>query len=171
MIALIFLLIQLLLAVLFLFLSIALFTGAPFVPSKKKTAEQMIAVAHIKSTDTVYDLGSGDGRLLFLAAKKFPKKIVGIEINLLLVFLTRMRCIFSPYRSRLFCVWGNFWNIPLQDADVVFVYLLPWKMEALQRKLLKELKPGARIVSNSFQFPDLKILTTDNQQGIYLYKR
>lgn len=171
MIPLIFLFIQLLLAVLFLFLSIALFTGAPYVPSKKKTAEQMIDIADIKTTDIVYDLGSGDGRLLLLAAKKAPKKIVGIEINLLLVLLTRLRCLLSPYRSTIYCTWGNFWNVHLHDADVVFVYLLPWKMDALKRKLLKELKPGTRIISNSFIFPDLKVAATDNKNGIYLYIR
>lgn len=163
--------IQLLLALCFLFLSIALFTGAPFVPTSRKTAKKMVEMADIKRTDIVYDLGSGDGRLLLLAAKQLPKKIVGIEINLFLVLLTKLISLFSPQKSLINCKWGNFWGTPLYDADIVFVYLLPWKMDALKQKLFKELKPGAKVISNSFQFVGWKQIQYDKKNSVYVYQR
>jgi hypothetical protein len=158
---------QLLFALFFLFMCIALLTGAPFVPSKNKSAKKMIEMAQISSSDIIYDLGSGDGRLLLMSAQYHPKKIVGLEINMLLVVFTKLRILFSPLRSRIYCKWRNFWSTPLHDATVVFVYLLPWKMQALSEKLKHELKPGTRIISNSFIFPDLKLIRQDMETNIY----
>lgn len=157
-------------AILLLFLCMAFWTGAPFVPSTKKTAKAMIDQAKLKSTDTVYDLGSGDGRLLFLAAKKGIKKGIGVEINPWLVIFTNLRILFSSYRTTLSCQWGDFWKKDFSSADVVFVYLLPWKMEALQKKLQKELKPGTRIVSNSFIFPHWKQAASDPVNHVYVFE-
>lgn len=160
---------QILFALLFFFLALAFLTGAPFVPSTKKTAEQMVSLATISSNSVVYDLGSGDGRLLFLAAKRGAKKIVGVEINPYLVYFTKLRIMFSPFRKIISCRWQNFWNTSLRDADVVFVYLLPWKMDKLKEKLQKELKPGAHVVSNSFIFPGWKIIAKDEKNHVYVF--
>ena len=169
MIVYLFLFVQLLLGLMFVFLTLALFTGAPFVPTKKKTAEKMIELAQIENNDIVYDLGSGDGRLLFLARKRTHNTIVGIEINPLLVFLTWIKQLVLG--ARIKPVWGNFWNTPISDADVVFVYLLPWKMDRLADKLEKELKPGTTIVSNSFIFPHWKIIDQDTTLNVFVFKK
>jgi len=66
--------------------------------------------------------------------------------------------------------WQNFWHTNLSDADVVFVYLLPWRMEKLAAKLKKELKPGTLIVSNSFIFPNWKILRQDKATHVYVFR-
>ena len=174
--AVLFLILQLGFAVLIFYLCIAFVTGAPFVPSTNPTARAMILLARIKQGMKVYDLGSGDGRLLFLAAEKGATAI-GLEINPLLVFWTWIRKMVSkrpktglnPARA-VTVRWKNFWNADLSDANVVFVYLLPWRMEKLAAKLQKELKPGSLIVSNSFIFPNWKILRQDKARHIYVFK-
>jgi ribosomal protein L11 methylase PrmA len=163
------LIIQILFAILFFFLCIAFITGAPFVPSTGTVTKKMVTLAHITKGTVVYDLGSGDGRLLFAAAEKGAAKVVGLEINPYLVLFTNIRIFFSPYRSTVTCRWQNFWTAHLTDADIVFVYLLPWKMDTLKRKLEKELKPGSRVVSNSFIFPGWNIEAEDKITHVYAF--
>lgn len=163
------LLIHLSFAVLIFFLTIAFITGAPFVPSSQNTAQAMIDLAHITRDSVIYDLGSGDGRLLLLASKNGARKIVGIEINPWLVFFTKIRILLSKAQN-VQVYLGNFWSADLKDANIVFVYLLPWKMESLAKKLKKDLKPGTIIVSNSFIFPGWKILREDKTNHVYVFQ-
>lgn len=169
MLPIIFLLIQLGFAVCILFLTIAFITGAPFVPSAKPTSQTMIDLARIKPGTKIYDLGSGDARLLFLAAQR-GATAVGLEINPFLVIFSWLKKTFSPQRNHIQVRWQNFWTIDLSDADVVFVYLLPWKMDSLAKKLSRELKPGSLVVSNSFIFPKWKILRADKSTHVYVFK-
>lgn len=156
-----FLLLNLLFAIFLFFLTIAFVTGAPFVPSTKNTAASMIRLAKLKKGMKIYDLGSGDGRLLVLAAKK-GCTAVGFEINPFLVILSRLRW--------LRVEWKNFWHADISDADVVFVYLLPWRMDKLAKFLKKQLKPEALVVSNSFIFPNWKILRSDAANHVYVFR-
>jgi len=170
MLELFFLIVQLSFAAFIFYLGLAFLTGAPFVRSKIKTAEVMIAFSHIKKKGAiVYDLGSGDGRLLFLAAKEGAYAI-GLEINPFLVLLTKIRILFSPYRRRIRVRWKNFWHANISDADVIFFYLIPWRMDKLKDMLQKQLKPGTLIVSNSFIFPGWKILQQDSPTHVYVFK-
>lgn len=159
---------QLIFAVFFFFLCIAFITGAPFVPSTNKTSSTMIDLADITKNDVIYDLGSGDGRLLFLAQKKGAKKAIGFEINPLLVLYTKLRILLTR-KKNISVTMQNFWTANYKQADVIFIYLLPWKMEALGEKLRKELKPEARIVSNSFIFPHWKIIKEDKKNHVYVF--
>lgn len=164
-----FLLLQLTFAGFFLFLCLAFVTGGPFVPSTKKTVEAMILLANLHPGQTVVDIGSGDGRVLFAAAQKGANAI-GIEINPYLVWFTRIRAFLGPYRGRVRVIWKNLWKADVSRADVVFVYLIPWKMEELEIKLMEELKPGALVISNSFIFPSWKILRKDTDHHIYAFE-
>lgn len=164
------LLIQLLFGAFVFYLCLAFITGAPFVPSVPTAAQKMIELADIQRGETIYDLGSGDGRLLFLAAKKGASKARGVEINPFLVVFTWILAQVSPYRHQVSVQWKNFWGTNLQDADVVFVYLLPWRMEKLQRYLSSQLQPGTRIVSNSFIFPDWNIIRKDPTNHVYVFQ-
>lgn len=129
----------------------------------------MIALAHLKKGMKIYDLGSGDGRLLVLAAKKSCLAI-GFEINLFIVFYCKLRFLFHPLRSNIQTQWKNFWTADLHDADVVFVYLLPWRMKKLAEFLNGQLKPGTLIVSNSFIFPDWPVIRQDTKQHVYVFR-
>lgn len=152
-----------------LYLILAFITGAPFVPSTDKTARTMIDLAHTKTGQTVIDLGSGDGRLLQLAAAQ-GAKAVGIEMNPYLVIFSKIRALLSPYRNKITVRWRNLWKTNLSQADVIFIYLLPWRMDTLAKKLKKECKPGTLVVSNSFLFPHWKILRQDSTNHVYVYK-
>lgn len=163
------LIVQLIFASLFFFLCIAFVSGAPFVPSKKSASEAMIHLAKIKTGTRVYDLGSGDGRLLFLSAKQ-GAQAVGFEINPYLVLLTRIKAFFGHYGGSVRVSWTNLWQAPISDADVVFVYLLPWRMQELAAKLTREVEPGTLIISNSFIFPNWKIVDKDEDNHIYAFR-
>ncbi len=168
MLIILFLLIQISFAVFFFYLCLAFITGAPFVPSTDPASEAMIRLAHIKKGMTVYDLGSGNGKLLFLAAKR-GGTAKGLEINPFLVLFSNLRSLVSPYRHQVKTYWKNFWNADLRDADVVFIYLLPWKMELLEKRLQKNMKKGALIVSNSFIFPHIPCIRKDEKNHVYVF--
>lgn len=165
----VFLFLHVVFAILVFFLVIAFVTGAPFVPSTNPTARAMIDLARITPGMRVYDLGSGNGKLLFLAAKE-GATAVGFEINPFLVLLSWMRTLASPYRNWVTTRWQNFWSADLSRADVVLVYLLPWRMEQLKNKLQKELKPGSLVISNSFIFPGWNILRQDRKNHTYVFR-
>ena len=160
---------QLFLAFYVTYLAVAFVTGGPFVPSSMKAARAMVSVAKIKPDDRVYDFGSGDGRLLMLAAEK-GAIAVGFEINPFLVAYTNIRAFFSPYRGRVCAYWKNFWRAKVTDADVVFVYLLPWKMDKLQKLLETQLHTGAIIVSNSFIFRSWRVTQHDTDAHVYVFQ-
>lgn len=169
MMVLLFLILQLFFAGFFLFLCLAFVTGGPFVPSSKRSVETMIRLAKLRPGQTIIDAGSGDGRVLFEAAKQGANS-VGLEINPYLVLYTRLRAFFGPYRGLVTVLWQNLWRSDLRSADVVFVYLIPWKMDVLAEKLKRELKPGSLVISNSFIFPGWKIVCKDSDHHIYMFR-
>ena len=170
MLPILFLLIQIFFLILIFYLGIAFLTGAPFVPTTNPAASAMMRLVPIrKGRMTVCDLGSGDGKLLFLAAGKGARAI-GYEINPFLVILTYFRKIFHPDGSLVSCRWKNFWKADIRNADVVFVYLLPWRMAQLEKKIMKETKAGTVVVSNSFIFPHLKKIDADETHHVYVFR-
>lgn len=170
MLPIIFIVLNLLFTILIFYLLLAFLTGAPYVPSTRSTAEAMLKLAKISSDTTVYDLGSGDGKLLNLAMIYGAKKAIGYEINPFLVLASRFRFLLKPYRNKVQIYFKNFWHAKISDADVVFIYLLPWRMEKLKQKLLTEVKPGSLVVSNSFIFPNWKPYKSDPINHVYVFK-
>lgn len=161
MLGLIFLIIQLGFVIYLLYMCIAFITGAPYVPTNPKAASAMIRLANINKGTIVFDLGSGDGKLLQMAANR-GAQVLGYEINPILVLWSNMR----GRATR----WKNFWHADVSKADVIFLYLLPNRMEKLASKLKKECKPGAIIVSNSFIFPHWDILRKDVDNHVYVFR-
>lgn len=164
-----FLLLNLCFALFMFFLTLAFITGAPFVRSNKKAIDAMIRLAKIKLGMHVYDLGSGDATLLLRSAS-LGATAIGLEINPFLVLWSRLKILFSPNRTHITIRWQNFWRADLSNADVVFVYLLPWRMKSLEKLLLTKCKSGTRIISNSFIFPSLKRLEEDRESHVYSFK-
>lgn len=155
-------------ALLIFFLTLAFVTGAPFVRSNKVAVDAMIRLARIRPGMKVYDLGSGDGTLLFHAAR-LGATAVGFEINPFLVLWTNIKIFASGRQKHIFALWRNFWFADFSNADVVFVYLLPWRMKALETLLKRTCRPGTRIISNSFIFPTLKRKRKDKNAHIYSF--
>ncbi len=142
---------------------------APYIPSRFRTVRKMIDIAGDLKDKIVLDLGSGDGRILFLCAKKGAKKCIGIEKNFFLyLFSSLFARIF--FKNKVKIIHGNIWNYSIKNADVLFVYLLPNTISKLEKKILKELKKEKMIIiSNRFKFPHLSPITIDEKLHIYKY--
>lgn len=126
-----------------------LVTGVPFVKSRKKIINFLIEEIKIEPGKIFYDLGCGDGKVIFHLAKNNPQaKFIGYELNPSLVWLAKIfRKLPNVQYQR-----GDFYKVDIKNADYVFLFLFPELMDKLLPKLEKELKPGAVVISNSFKF-------------------
>jgi predicted RNA methylase len=110
----------------------------------------MLTAADVGPTDIVYDLGSGDGRIVILAARKYGAHAVGVEIDPALVKTSRQAAIDNGVADHVSFVEGDLFTTDISKATVVTLYLWPSVNSRLESKLRQELRPGTRIVSNSF---------------------
>lgn len=135
--------------VLLLSFSLSIFFGAPYYPSSKERIRQMIKAANLKKGDKILELGSGDGRILIEIAKE-GYNVVGVELNIFVYILSRFKVFFSPYRSKIKIVFGNFWYFDTSQFNIVFCYLFPFTMDKLYSKLNREMISGSKLISNTF---------------------
>lgn len=142
----------------------ALKTGAPFIPSSKKTLERMMRLAKIKRGDIVYDLGCGDGRLVF-ASTKAGAKAVGYELSPPTFLYAKVRSLFHP-GSKI--EYKNFWTQDYSKADVLFCYLLTSTMQTFKHKVWPTLKPGCRVVSHAFKMLDVPVREQEGNVVVYI---
>jgi cyclopropane fatty-acyl-phospholipid synthase-like methyltransferase len=110
----------------------------------------MLDAAGVKETDVVYDLGSGDGRIVITAAKKYHARGVGIELDPELVKKATENAAAAGVADRVRFVASNLFDADISEASVVTLYLLQSINERLRPKLVRELKPGTRVVSHVF---------------------
>jgi protein-L-isoaspartate O-methyltransferase len=121
-----------------------------FVPTPQPVVDAMLELAGVKRTDVVYDLGSGDGRIVITAAKKYGARGVGIEIDPVLVQKATDNAAAAGVSDRVRFVTADIFAADISRATVVTLYLLQSINERLRPKLVRELKPGTRIVSHVF---------------------
>jgi SAM-dependent methyltransferase len=121
-----------------------------FVPTNIDVALGMLRLAGVGDSDLVYDLGSGDGRLVIAAAKRYGARGVGIDIDPTLVAEAARNADTAGVTERVSFRKADLFQTPLGDATVVTLYLTPSLNLRLRPKLLQELRPGARVVSNNF---------------------
>lgn len=126
----------------------ALVNGAPFVPTPMKAVEKMLKISKLKKGDKIYDIGCGDGRVVYLAANKHEADATGFELSPFVFMFAKIRQFL--WRSKAKVQFANFKSKDLSDADIIFCYLLPETLVKLEPKLTKELKPGARVISYAF---------------------
>ncbi len=143
--------------------------GAPWVPSSLTTVHQMLDLAQVKPNELVYDLGCGDGRIVVTAALRYQARAVGVEIDPLRWLWCQALITVLGLREKVSIVYGDFFKQDLSEADVVFCYLLPETNKRLQEKLLWELEPGTRVVSNTFIFPGVKETSKNGKIRLYLF--
>ena len=145
---------------------------APWWKTNKKIARAAARLGKIKAKDIVYELGSGDGEFIVTIARDCKvKKAVGVEIDLIRVWISKIRLFFNPRAQKnAQFVRSNFYDIKLKDATVVYFYLVPRAMERLLPKLKKELKPGTRVIRYWFKFKSIKPMAMDKKNKIYLYE-
>lgn len=121
-----------------------------YVPTPQTVVDAMLDLAQIRQSDIVYDLGSGDGRIVITAAKKYGAHGVGVEIDPALVKTATENAVAARVSDRVRFVNQNLFATDLRRATVVTLYLLQSINERLRPKLVRELKPGSRIVSHVF---------------------
>jgi precorrin-6B methylase 2 len=127
---------------------------APFDPTPQEVVDRMLALAGVQKGDVVYDLGAGDGRVVIAAAKKYGAKAVGFEIDPGLVKLARENVRNQGMESLVEIRQQDFLTADLSPATVVALYLSYDGNLALRPQLMRQLKPGARVVSYTFDLGD-----------------
>ena len=125
---------------------------APFIPTPPAVVEAMVKAADVGPHDLVYDLGSGDGRIVIEAAKRGAHG-VGFELDQRLIDEARLRARHAGVDRRVRFERQDLFAVDLRPATVVMLYLLPEMNARLEPKLKQELRPGARIVCHSFAIP------------------
>ena len=126
----------------------------PYVPTREPVVMKMLEMARVTKNDVVYDLGSGDGRIVIAAAKQFGARGVGIEIDPKLVREATRNAREAGVADRVRFIEGDIFDADIRDATVVTMYLLPDVNMRLRPKLLADLKPGTRIVSHNYDLGD-----------------
>jgi cyclopropane fatty-acyl-phospholipid synthase-like methyltransferase len=143
-----------------------------YVPTPQPVVEAMLDLAQVKPADVVYDLGSGDGRIVIAAAKKYGATGVGFEIDPALVKKARENAAAAGVSRRVRFVTQDLFTADLSRASVVTLYLLQSLNERLRPKLVRQLKPGTRIVSHVFnmgpEWPPEKTITVERSR-IFLW--
>ena len=152
---------------------------APYYPTPETIVEKMLELGGLKAGEKMYDLGSGDGRIVIMAAQKFHAQAVGVEMDkdLYKQSTERIRKLGLEKMARI--VNGDILRQNYNSADLITVYLLPNSNDKVQPLLEKELKRGARIVSHDFEFHNWTPAKIENVEDdgegrshtLYLYLR
>jgi protein-L-isoaspartate O-methyltransferase len=150
----------------------------PYVPTPPDIVNKMLELAKVTSDDVVYDLGSGDGRIVITAAQKYGAHAVGVEINAALYRQSSQRIKELGLDERAHIICEDMFDVSVHRATVVTLYLLTAANEKLRPKLERELRSGARVVSHDFHIPGWEadqVVDVTSRNGIshklYLYVR
>lgn len=122
----------------------------PYVPTPQIVVDEMLKMAGVNANDLVIDLGSGDGRLIVTAARNFKANGIGVDIDAKLVELATRNARYEGVSDRAKFLEQDMFKADISKASVITLYVLPDFMEKLRPKLMRELKPGARIVAHDY---------------------
>ena len=148
---------------------------APPIPTPLSVVDRILDAGHVKAGDVVYDLGSGDGRIVIAAAQKYGAKAVGVEMMPDLCRLAQRRIRELGLDDRASIVEGNVFHVDFSPATVVTMYFMTDSNERLRPNLEKYLKPGTRVVSNQFPIRGWKPVSVEHFKdgmvySIYVYE-
>lgn len=145
--------------------------GAFWVPAYHDVVRTMLTLAKIKPGELVIDLGSGDGRIPLVAAREFGAQAVGVEINFFLVWLAKLKALFSGDKDVTFA-WQDLWRADVSQADIVTLFLYDKSTILVGDKLLAECKPSVRVVSYLWKLGrGWKIVEADYSDRVWVYKK
>ena len=144
--------------------------GLPPVSTKPERIRKALNLANLQPNETLYDLGAGDGRVLWIAASEFGANAVGIEVGPVQCVLMWLRATAGGFGSQIRVKWENFYKADLHDADVVFVYATSTEVKKLAPHLEQQMKQGARLVSISADFPEWEPSAFDDRDLIFVYE-
>jgi SAM-dependent methyltransferase len=147
----------------------------PYVPTTEEAVQAMLKLADVKKSDTVYDLGCGDGRIVVAAAKDFGAHGVGIDINPVRIREANENAKKAGVEKQVRFEENDLFEADIHEATVVTLFLLSDINLKLRPKLLRDLKPGTRVVSNTFTMgdwkPDKEFTVGSDDEASYLSHR
>jgi SAM-dependent methyltransferase len=147
--------------------------AAPYLPTLNRDVERLLDLAGIRDGDLVYDLGSGDGRVLTAALRRGPRvRVIGYELGLFFYLVSVLRIRLARAGKRASVRWQDFYRPSLAAANVVVCFLTPEAMAKLEPKFRAELRPGTRIVSAVFPMPTWPLDAKEKTKGrvsVYRY--
>jgi SAM-dependent methyltransferase len=141
----------------------------PYVPTENTVVDAMLKLAGVTKADVVYDLGCGDGRIVVRAAKNHGARGVGIDIDPARIQQARENAKRNNVEDLVRFEENDLFDADIHEATVVMLYLLPDVNLRLRPKLLRDLKPGTRIVSHSFNMGDWKPEKEEQVDGATIY--
>lgn len=148
----------------------------PFVATPEVVVRRMLQLARVQPGEILYDLGSGDGRIVIMAAKEFGARAFGVEIRKDLYEQSMARIKDLGLADRVTIINASFFDVDLSNADVVTMYLLTSVNERLKPKLERELRPATRVVSHDFEVPGWRPVVVEEiyeewrSHKLFLYK-
>ncbi len=144
----------------------------PYVPTTPEAVQAMLKLAWAGKGDVVYDLGCGDGRIVIAAARDFGARGVGIDIDPKRIAEARENARKAGVEDRVRFVEGDLFEADIHEATVVTLFLLNSVNDKLRPKLVRDLKPGTRIISNTFPMrgwkPEKTLVVGNPDEGTYL---
>ncbi|MEM0369873.1 MAG: class I SAM-dependent methyltransferase [Pyrobaculum sp.] len=148
----------------------------PFVATPEVVVRRMLQLARVQPGEVLYDLGSGDGRIVIIAAKEFGARSIGVEIRKDLYEQSLARIRDMGLSNKASIINASFYDVDLSNADVVTMYLLTSINERLRPKLEKELRPASRVVTHDFEVPGWRPVVMEEvyedwrSHKLFLYK-
>lgn len=133
----------------------------PYVPTPQGVVDRMLELAQVKENDVVYDLGSGDGRIVVTAAKKYGVRAIGFEIDPERIKESRENIKNAGVEHLVEIREQDIRTVDLSPASVLTMYLLPEVNRMIRPNIWKQMKPGSRVVSHDFDMGDWKPLKVE----------
>lgn len=146
-------------------------TRVPYVRSKTADTLKVLGAANLRDGQVFYELGSGDGRVIFLAEQLARVQAVGFELTPWVHLMAKFHAWRKGSKARL--LRADFFAASWQDADVVYCYLYPPLMRSVQEKFLEETKPGSLLISRDFKLPTLQPVEEvvfNEKHNAFIYK-
>lgn len=140
-----------------------------YVPTQQAVVDAMLKLADVKKSDIVYDLGCGDGRMVITAAKNYGTVGKGIDIDPQRIKEANENAQNAGVTDKVEFILGNLFETDVREANVVTLYLLESLNLKLRPKLLEQLKPGSRVVSNTFNMGDWVPDKVESVDGYTIY--
>jgi len=153
-----------------LWVIIPMFSGLPWIPTRQARIRQALHLARVSPGDVIYDLGSGDGRVLILAVREFGVHAVGIEISPIHCVVAKINAYIHGVNDHITIRWSSFYTANYSDADVVFLYMTSRQATRIRPRLEKQLHQGARVITISCEINGWHPVDFDREELIFIYR-
>jgi SAM-dependent methyltransferase len=145
-------------------------SGLPWIPTQTPRIRRALKLAQAAPGEIFYDLGSGDGRALILAAREFGVHATGIEISPLHCLFARVNALLQGVSHRVKIKWASYYKADFSDADIIFVYMTSREASRLRPRLENQLRPGVRVITISCEIGGWEPIKFNREELIFLYQ-